>query len=79
MHRQCHIPARAPTTSQAQLHCNTILSALGPDHALTVLFLGTHTRASQWVTHHEIALVRTRLTSEFRWNLKPVSSQKTSC
>ncbi|KAM1319661.1 hypothetical protein ACFX2H_004635 [Malus domestica] len=33
-----------------------ILSALGPDYALTVLFLGTQTRTSQWVTHHGIAL-----------------------
>ncbi|RXH87362.1 hypothetical protein DVH24_034262 [Malus domestica] len=39
-------------------HRSTILSALGPDYALTVLFLGTHTRTSQWVTHHEIALAR---------------------
>ncbi|CAN6686638.1 unnamed protein product [Malus baccata var. baccata] len=68
----CHILARAPTTSQAQVSRSTILSALGPDHALTVLFLGTHTRTSQWVTHHGIALARTRLTSEFRWNPKLV-------
>ena len=47
----CHIPARALTTSRARLYCSTILSALGPSHALTVLFLGTHTRTSQWVTH----------------------------
>ncbi|RXI02886.1 hypothetical protein DVH24_002964 [Malus domestica] len=62
-----------------RLHRSTILSALGPDHALTVLFLGTHMRTSQWVTHHGNALTRTRLTSEFRWNPKPVSSQNTSC
>ncbi|CAN6719438.1 unnamed protein product [Malus baccata var. baccata] len=62
----CHIPTQAPTTSRARLHCITILSALGPDHALTVLFLGTHMRTSQWVTHHRIALARTCLTSEFR-------------
>ena len=37
---------------------STILSALGPDYALTVLFLGTHTRTSRWVTHPGIALVR---------------------
>ena len=54
----CHIAARAPTTSRARLRCSTILSPLGPDHALTVLFLGTHTRTSQWVTHHGIALAR---------------------
>jgi len=75
----CHILTWAPTISRARLHCSTILSALGPDHALTFLFLGTHTRTSQWITHHEIALVQTSLTSEFRWNPKPVSSQKASC
>ncbi|KAM1062504.1 hypothetical protein ACFX2H_026648 [Malus domestica] len=111
----CHIPARAPTTSRAQLRRSTILSALGPDHALTVLgqrlalisnchiparaqlrrstilsalgpnhaftvlFLGTHTRTSQWVTHHGIVLMQTCLTSEFQWNPKPVSSQNASC
>ena len=46
---------------------------------LTVLFLGTHTRTSQWVTHPRNALARTCLTLEFRWNSKPVSSQKASC
>ncbi|CAN6577554.1 unnamed protein product [Malus baccata var. baccata] len=56
-----------------------ILSALGHDYALTVLFLGTHMRTSQWVTHPGNVLARTHLTSEFRWNLKPVSSQKVSC
>ena len=45
-------------------HRSTILSALGPDYALTVLFLGTHTRTSQWVTHHGIALVRYSLNFE---------------
>ncbi|RXH88767.1 hypothetical protein DVH24_000366 [Malus domestica] len=33
-----------PTISRAQLRRSTILSALGLDQALTVLFLGTHTR-----------------------------------
>ncbi|RXH70448.1 hypothetical protein DVH24_007704, partial [Malus domestica] len=47
-----------------------------PYHALMVLFLGTHTRTSQWVTHHGNALARTRLTLEFLQNPKPVSSQK---
>ncbi|CAN6712546.1 unnamed protein product [Malus baccata var. baccata] len=75
----CHIPVWAPTTSRARLHCSMILFASGPDHAFTVLFLGTQMRTSQWVTHHGIALARTRLTSEFRWNPKPMSSQKTSC
>ncbi|RXH98642.1 hypothetical protein DVH24_010967, partial [Malus domestica] len=47
--------------------------------ALTVLFLRTHMRTFQWVIHHRIALARTCLTLEFRWNPKPVSSQKASC
>ncbi|RXH67577.1 hypothetical protein DVH24_027724 [Malus domestica] len=50
-------PDPGSTTSQARLRHNTILSVLGPDHALTVLFLGTHlSRTSQWVTHLENAL-----------------------
>ncbi|RXH77049.1 hypothetical protein DVH24_019937 [Malus domestica] len=36
------------TISRARLRRSTILSALGPDHALTILFLGTYTRTSQW-------------------------------
>ena len=53
----CHIQARAPTTSRARLRRSTILSALGPGHALTVLFLGTHaSRTFQWVTHPGNAL-----------------------
>ncbi|CAN6678556.1 unnamed protein product [Malus baccata var. baccata] len=93
----CHISVRAPTTSRTQLYRSTILSALGPDHALTApttsrtrLYRSTilsalgpdhalTTRTSQWVTHSGIALARTRLTSEFRWNLKSMSSQKASC
>ena len=75
----CHIPARALSTSRPRLRCSTILSTLGLDHALMDLFLGTHTRTSQWVTHHGNALERTPLTSEFRWNPKSVSSQKASC
>ncbi|RXH83385.1 hypothetical protein DVH24_005638, partial [Malus domestica] len=69
---------RAPTTFRARLHRSTILSALDPDHALTVLFMGTHTRTSQWVTHSEIVLARTCFTLEFQWNSKPMSSQKAS-
>ncbi|KAM1017350.1 hypothetical protein ACFX13_047678 [Malus domestica] len=57
-------------TSHPQDRLRTILSTLGPDHALTVLFMGTHTRISQWVTHHRIALARTWLTLKFRWNPK---------
>ncbi|RXH73781.1 hypothetical protein DVH24_016603 [Malus domestica] len=40
-------------TSQPRLRRITILSVLGPCHAL------------MWVTHHRNALVRIRLTSEF--------------
>ena len=43
-------------------------------HSLTILFLGTHTRTSQWVTHPRNVLAQTRLTSEFQWNPKPMSS-----
>ncbi|RXH92570.1 hypothetical protein DVH24_033466 [Malus domestica] len=75
----CHIHARAPTTSQARLYHSMILSVFGSDHTLTVLFMGTHTRISQWVTHPGIALARTRLTSKFLWNPKSMSSQKASC
>ena len=48
-------PGPGGTTSLVRLHRSTILSILGPDHTLTVLFLGTHTRTSRWVTHHGIA------------------------
>ena len=56
----CHIPAQGPYHIPGPLDSirSTILSALGLPYALTVLFLGTHTRTSQWVTHHGIALVR---------------------
>ncbi|RXH75267.1 hypothetical protein DVH24_029988, partial [Malus domestica] len=65
--------ARRPyrhTRTTWQSGSNTILSHPSLDSA---------TRTSKWVTHLRIALVRTRLTSEFRWNPKPVSSQKASC
>ncbi|KAM1992689.1 hypothetical protein TB2_008607 [Malus domestica] len=75
----CHSPAWVPTTSRARLRRSTILSVFCPDQALTILFLGTHMRTSQWVTHPGISVARTRLTSEFRWNPKPMSSQKASC
>ncbi|RXH90335.1 hypothetical protein DVH24_032692 [Malus domestica] len=54
----CHIPAQGPPHPGPVHHHRTILSALGPDHVIMVLFLGTHTRTSQWVTHHGSALVR---------------------
>ncbi|RXI09423.1 hypothetical protein DVH24_034040 [Malus domestica] len=70
----CHILARAPTTSRAQLHCNIILSALGPDHAFTVLFLGTHaSRTSQWVTYPGNALASFSL--NFGVPMEPVASE----
>ena len=37
-------------------HRSMILSALGPDYTLTVLFLGTHTRTSSGSPHHGSAL-----------------------
>ncbi|RXH98418.1 hypothetical protein DVH24_010743 [Malus domestica] len=48
-----------PALSSHHISCSTstILSTLGPDHALTVLFLGTQeSRTSQWVTHPGNAL-----------------------
>ncbi|KAM1317521.1 hypothetical protein ACFX13_002878 [Malus domestica] len=36
------LPNQGSTTSRARLHCSTTLSALSADHALMVLFLGTH-------------------------------------
>ena len=35
----CHIRTRAPTITRTRLHHSTILSTLGPGHALTVLSL----------------------------------------
>ena len=57
-------PGPSSTTPQAQLRHSTILSSLGPYHAFTVLFLGTHMRTFQWVTHHGIALARYSLNFE---------------
>ena len=54
-------------------HRSTILSTLGPDYALTVLFLGTHTRTSQWVTHHGSALARYSL--NFGVHMEPEASE----
>ena len=74
--------SRARSTSVAQycplwapLHYrSTILSALGPDYTLTVLFLGTHTRTSQWVTtHHGSALARYSL--NFGVPMEPEASE----
>ncbi|CAN6717042.1 unnamed protein product [Malus baccata var. baccata] len=50
-------PDPSSTTSRARLRRSTILSALGFDHVLTVLFLGTHvSRTFQWVTYPRNAL-----------------------
>ncbi|RXH86387.1 hypothetical protein DVH24_017440 [Malus domestica] len=54
-------PHPGPTIFLARLYRSTILSILEPDHALMVLFLRTHTRTSQWVTHLGIALAANSL------------------
>ncbi|RXH95926.1 hypothetical protein DVH24_008426 [Malus domestica] len=60
-------------------HRSMILSALDPDHALTVLFLGTHEQLPSGSPIMGVLSRATRLTSEFQWYPKPVSSQKASC
>ncbi|KAM1204536.1 hypothetical protein COP1_005403 [Malus domestica] len=60
-------------------HRSTILSTLSPDHALTVLFLGTHEQLPSRSSILGVLWPPTRLTSEFLRNPKPVSSQKASC
>ncbi|CAN6716178.1 unnamed protein product [Malus baccata var. baccata] len=60
-------------------HRSMILSALGPDHALTVLFMGTHEQLPNGSPIMGVLWPPSRLTSEFRRNPKPVSSQKASC
>ncbi|RXH93652.1 hypothetical protein DVH24_014228 [Malus domestica] len=73
------IKAWAPTTSRARLRRSTILSALGPDHALTILFLGTHEQLPSGSPIIEVLSRATHLTSEFQRNPKPVSFQKALC
>ncbi|RXH78939.1 hypothetical protein DVH24_034146 [Malus domestica] len=68
-------------TAESSLGCGggpgrDVTKCKSPDHALMALFLGTHTRTSQLVTHPGITLARSRLTSEFLRNPKSVSSQK---
>ncbi|RXH86388.1 hypothetical protein DVH24_017441 [Malus domestica] len=70
-------PGSDPTTSRARLHRSMILSVLGPDHTLMVLFLGTHTRTSQWVTHPEIALAASTL--NFGVPIEPEASELLKC
>ncbi|CAN6686306.1 unnamed protein product [Malus baccata var. baccata] len=60
-------------------HRSTILSALGPDYALTVLFLGTHKQLPSRSPILGVLWLHSRLTSKFLRNSKPVSSQKASC
>ncbi|KAM2377343.1 hypothetical protein TB2_043438 [Malus domestica] len=55
-------------------HRSTILSALGLDHALTVLFLRTHEQLPNGSPILEVLWPHSHLTSEFLWNPKPVSS-----
>ncbi|RXH72675.1 hypothetical protein DVH24_012359 [Malus domestica] len=75
----CHIPAWANHFSSPLHHRSTILSVLGPDHALTVLFMGTHEQLPSGSPMIGVLWSSSRLTSEFRQNPKPVSSQKASC
>ncbi|CAN6697459.1 unnamed protein product [Malus baccata var. baccata] len=60
-------------------HRSTILSALGLDHALTVLFLGTHEQLPSGSPILGMLWPPSRLTSEFLRNPKPMSSEKASC
>ncbi|RXH97109.1 hypothetical protein DVH24_035777 [Malus domestica] len=54
-------------------HRSMILFALDPDYALTVLFLGTHTRTSQWIIHYGSALARYSL--NFGVSMEPEASE----
>ncbi|CAN6686030.1 unnamed protein product [Malus baccata var. baccata] len=62
--------------------CSTTVARYCPlwaYHSLTVLFLGTHEQLPSGSPIMGVLWSPSRLTSEFRWNPKPVSSQKTSC
>ena len=66
------------TTSRARSTTVTrYCPLLGLDYALTVLFLGTHTRTSQWVTHHGNALARYSL--NFGVPTEPEASEFPKC
>ncbi|RXI05181.1 hypothetical protein DVH24_006438 [Malus domestica] len=71
---KCHIPAQAGSLPGSLHHRSTILFALGPDHALTVLFLGTHEQLPSGSPILGVLWPPSRLTSEFLRNSKPVSS-----
>ncbi|RXH70776.1 hypothetical protein DVH24_013522 [Malus domestica] len=68
-------PGPSLTTFRARLYHSMILSALGPDHTLMVLFLGTHKRTSQWVTQPGIALAAISL--NFGVPMEPEASELT--
>ncbi|KAM1374908.1 hypothetical protein ACFX2I_025407 [Malus domestica] len=74
----CHISAWADHFPGQLHHRSTILSVLGPNHALTVLFLGTHKQLPSGSPIMGVLWPASRLTSKFRQNPKPVSSQKAS-
>ncbi|KAM1329370.1 hypothetical protein ACFX2F_013549 [Malus domestica] len=74
----CHIPTRGlpyPGLDSAVARYCPLWAPTRPQGFVS----GNSHENFQWVTHQRIALVRTRLTSEFRWNPKLVSSQKVSC
>ncbi|KAM1390753.1 hypothetical protein ACFX2I_018544 [Malus domestica] len=50
-----------------------ILSTLGPSHSLMLLFLGTHTRTSQWVTYPGNSM--TLFSFNFRVPMEPAASE----
>ncbi|KAM1379932.1 hypothetical protein ACFX2I_021735 [Malus domestica] len=58
-------PDPGSITPRALLHRSRILSALDLNHALTVLFLGTHmSRTSQWIINPKNALAHFSLNFE---------------
>ncbi|RXH89366.1 hypothetical protein DVH24_031723 [Malus domestica] len=72
-------PGPGSTTSRA--HSTTVARyyPLWAYHSLTVLFLGTHEQLPSASPILGVLWPPSRLTSEFLWNPKPVSSQKASC
>ncbi|CAN6677279.1 unnamed protein product [Malus baccata var. baccata] len=75
----CHISVWVHHILGPFHHRSTILSALGLDHTLTVLFLGTHEQLPRRSPILGLLWPPSHLTSEFLRNRKPVSSQKASC
>ncbi|RXI03280.1 hypothetical protein DVH24_003932 [Malus domestica] len=70
----CQIGPRADNFPGLLHHRSIILSALGPNYALTVLFLGTHEQLPNGSPILGVLWPPSRLTSKFLWNPKPVSS-----